>query len=250
MATGLTAIHPLNGREVPIYIANFVLMDYGTGAVMAVPAHDQRDFEFATKYGLDIIPVIKPADGSELDVSEAAYTEKGVLFASGEFDGLDFQAAFNAIAAKLEAEGKGKKTVNFRLRDWGVSRQRYWGAPIPMVTTEDGQVHPVPADQLPVILPEDVVMDGVTSPIKADKEWAKTTFNGEPALRETDTFDTFMESSWYYARYCSPQADDILDPEKPTTGYLLISTSVVLNTRVCTCSIHASSTNCCVTRVM
>ncbi|EHV9036600.1 leucine--tRNA ligase [Vibrio vulnificus] len=214
MATGLTAIHPLNGREVPVYVANFVLMDYGTGAVMAVPAHDQRDFEFATKYGLDIIPVIKPIDGSELDISEAAYTEKGVLFDSGEFDGLEFQAAFDAIAAKLEAEGKGTKTVNFRLRDWGVSRQRYWGAPIPMVTTEDGEVHPVPADQLPVILPEDVVMDGVTSPIKADKEWAKTTFNGEPALRETDTFDTFMESSWYYARYCSPQADDILDPEK------------------------------------
>lgn len=214
MATGLTAIHPLNGREVPVYVANFVLMDYGTGAVMAVPAHDQRDFEFATKYGLDIIPVIKPADGSEIDISEAAYTEKGVLFDSGEFDGLEFQAAFDAIAAKLEAEGKGTKTVNFRLRDWGVSRQRYWGAPIPMVTTEDGEVHPVPADQLPVILPEDVVMDGVTSPIKADKEWAKTTFNGEPALRETDTFDTFMESSWYYARYCSPQADDILDPEK------------------------------------
>ncbi len=181
---------------------------------MAVPAHDQRDFEFATKYGLDIVPVIKPVDGSELDISEAAYTEKGVLFDSGEFDGLEFQAAFDAIAAKLEAEGKGTKTVNFRLRDWGVSRQRYWGAPIPMVTTEDGEVHPVPADQLPVILPEDVVMDGVTSPIKADKEWAKTTFNGEPALRETDTFDTFMESSWYYARYCSPQADDILDPEK------------------------------------
>lgn len=214
MATGLTAIHPLNGCEVPVYVANFVLMDYGTGAVMAVPAHDQRDYEFATKYGLDIVPVIKPADGSELDISEAAYTEKGVLFDSGEFDGLEFQAAFDAIAAKLEAEGKGTKTVNFRLRDWGVSRQRYWGAPIPMVTTEDGEVHPVPADQLPVILPEDVVMDGVTSPIKADKEWAKTTFNGEPALRETDTFDTFMESSWYYARYCSPQADDILDPEK------------------------------------
>ena len=214
MDTGLRAIHPLNGREVPIFVANFVLMDYGTGAVMAVPAHDQRDYEFATKYNLDIIPVIKPEDGSDVDVSEAAYTEKGVLFDSGEFDGLAFQEAFDAIAAKLEAEGKGKKTVNFRLRDWGVSRQRYWGAPIPMVTTEDGEVHPVPADQLPVILPEDVVMDGVTSPIKADKEWAKTTFNGEPALRETDTFDTFMESSWYYARYCSPQADDILDPEK------------------------------------
>ncbi|MGR6861006.1 leucine--tRNA ligase [Aliivibrio salmonicida] len=214
MDTGLTAIHPLNGRVVPVFVANFVLMDYGTGAVMAVPAHDQRDYEFATKYSIDIIPVIKPEDGSDVDVSEAAYTEKGVLFDSGEFDGLAFQDAFDAIAAKLESEGKGKKTINFRLRDWGVSRQRYWGAPIPMVTTEDGQVHPVPADQLPVILPEDVVMDGVTSPIKADKEWAKTTFNGEPALRETDTFDTFMESSWYYARYCSPQADDILDPEK------------------------------------
>jgi leucyl-tRNA synthetase len=213
MATGLTAIHPLNGREVPIYVANFVLMDYGTGAVMAVPAHDQRDYEFATKYGLDIVPVIKPADGSELDISEQAYTEKGILFDSGEFDGMDFQTALDAIATKLEAEGHGYKTVNFRLRDWGVSRQRYWGAPIPMVTTEDGEVHPVPADQLPVVLPEDVTMDGVTSPIKADKEWAKTTFNGEPALRETDTFDTFMESSWYYARYCSPQADEMLDSD-------------------------------------
>lgn len=213
MDTGLTAVHPLNGREVPIFVANFVLMDYGTGAVMAVPGHDQRDYEFATKYGLDILPVIKPEDGSDLDISEAAYTEKGVLFNSGEFDGLAFKEAFDAIAAKLESENKGKKTVNFRLRDWGVSRQRYWGAPIPMVTTEDGEVHPVPADQLPVILPEDVVMDGVTSPIKADKAWAETTFNGEPAQRETDTFDTFMESSWYYARYCSPQADEMLDSE-------------------------------------
>ncbi|WP_325893587.1 leucine--tRNA ligase [Grimontia sp. NTOU-MAR1] len=213
MATGLTAIHPLNGREVPVYVANFVLMDYGTGAVMAVPAHDQRDFEFATKYGLNIEPVILAEDGNAPDISEAAHTEKGALFNSGEFDGLSFEQAFDAIAAKLESEGKGHKTVNFRLRDWGVSRQRYWGAPIPMVTTEDGEVHPVPADQLPVILPEDVVMDGVTSPIKADKTWAETTYNGQPALRETDTFDTFMESSWYYARYCSPKADEILDSE-------------------------------------
>ncbi|MEZ8027050.1 leucine--tRNA ligase [Enterovibrio norvegicus] len=213
MDTGLKATHPLNGREVPIFVANFVLMDYGTGAVMAVPGHDQRDFEFATKYGLDITPVILAEDGNAPDISEAAHTEKGVLFNSGEFDGLAFEAAFNAIAAKLESEGKGHKTVNFRLRDWGVSRQRYWGSPIPMVTTEDGQVHPVPADQLPVILPEDVVMDGVTSPIKADKTWAETTFNGEPALRETDTFDTFMESSWYYARYCSPKADQMLDSD-------------------------------------
>ncbi|PML77671.1 leucine--tRNA ligase [Enterovibrio norvegicus] len=213
MDTGLKAIHPLNGREVPIFVANFVLMDYGTGAVMAVPGHDQRDFEFATKYGLDITPVILAEDGNAPDISEAAHIEKGVLFNSGEFDGLVFEAAFDAIAAKLESEGKGHKTVNFRLRDWGVSRQRYWGSPIPMVTTEDGQVHPVPVDQLPVILPEDVVMDGVTSPIKADKTWAETTFNGEPALRETDTFDTFMESSWYYARYCSPKADQMLDSD-------------------------------------
>ncbi|CZF85538.1 leucine--tRNA ligase [Grimontia marina] len=213
MDTGLKAVHPLNGREVPIFIANFVLMDYGTGAVMAVPGHDQRDFEFATKYGLNIEPVILAEDGNAPDITEAAHTEKGVLFNSGEFDGLSFEQAFDAIAAKLESEGKGHKTVNFRLRDWGVSRQRYWGSPIPMVTTEDGEVHPVPADQLPVILPEDVVMDGVTSPIKADKTWAETTYNGQPALRETDTFDTFMESSWYYARYCSPKADEMLDSE-------------------------------------
>ena len=207
MATGLYAIHPLNGRKVPVYVANFVLMGYGTGAVMAVPAHDQRDYEFANKYGIDIVPVIRPADGSELDVSEMAYTEKGLLFNSDEFDGLDFSAAVDAIAAKLVATGQGTKKVNFRLRDWGVSRQRYWGAPIPMLTLEDGTIVPTPADQLPVILPEDVKMDGIQSPIKADKEWAQTTFNGQPALRETDTFDTFMESSWYYARYCSATSE-------------------------------------------
>ncbi|KKA46282.1 leucine--tRNA ligase [Salinivibrio sp. KP-1] len=212
MATGLYATHPLNGRRVPIFVANFVLMDYGTGAVMAVPAHDQRDFEFASKYGLDIEPVILDENGNAPDLSEQAHTEKGKLFNSGEFDGLDFDAAFDAIAAKLESLGKGQKTVNFRLRDWGVSRQRYWGAPIPMLNTEDGDVVPVPTDELPVILPEDVVMDGVQSPIKADKQWAQTQYQGKPALRETDTFDTFMESSWYYARYCSPQADQMLDP--------------------------------------
>ncbi len=213
VATGLNAIHPLTGKEVPIWVGNFVLMNYGTGAVMSVPAHDQRDYEFAKKYNLAIEAVIKPVD-SEVDISEAAYTDKGVLFNSAEFDGLEFQAAFDAIDAKLTAEGKGKRQVNFRLRDWGVSRQRYWGAPIPMVTLEDGTVMPTPAEQLPVILPEDVVMDGIQSPIKADKEWAKTEVNGQPALRETDTFDTFMESSWYYARYCSPHADQMLDPAK------------------------------------
>ncbi|TAA43715.1 MULTISPECIES: leucine--tRNA ligase [Corallincola] len=215
MATGLYAIHPLSGKQVPIWVANFVLMDYGTGAVMAVPAHDQRDYEFASKYGLDIVQVIKPADGSDQDVSEAAYTEKGVLFASGEFDGLEFEAALDAIAAKLTSLGKGQKTVNFRLRDWGVSRQRYWGSPIPMLTTEAGDTVPAPADSLPVVLPEDVVMDGVKSPIKADLSWSQTEYQGQPATRETDTFDTFMESSWYYARYCSPHTDDaMLDPAK------------------------------------
>ncbi|AQS39461.1 leucyl-tRNA synthetase [Shewanella psychrophila] len=217
VATGLYATHPLTGKQVPIWAANFVLMNYGTGAVMSVPAHDQRDYEFAIKYGLAIEGVIKPSD-SELDISEVAYTEKGVLFNSGdsfpELDGLDFQGAFDAIDARLTAEGKGKRQVNFRLRDWGVSRQRYWGAPIPMVTLADGTVVPTPEDQLPVILPEDVVMDGIQSPIKADKEWAKTTYNGEEAFKETDTFDTFMESSWYYARYCSPHADQMLDPAK------------------------------------
>lgn len=214
IATGLYAVHPLDGRQVPIYIANFVLMHYGTGAVMAVPAHDERDHEFATQYQLPIRPVIRPVDHSEIDVTQAAFTEAGVLFNSGAFDGLTSSQAFDAIADRLVELGKGQRTVNFRLRDWGVSRQRYWGAPIPMVTTEDGEVHPIPEDQLPVILPEDVVMDGVISPIKADKSWAETSFNGKPAWRETDTFDTFMESSWYYARYCSPQAEDILDPSK------------------------------------
>ncbi|GIU09211.1 leucine--tRNA ligase [Shewanella morhuae] len=213
VATGLFAIHPLTGKQVPIWAANFVLMNYGTGAVMSVPGHDQRDFEFAKKYDLAIEAVIKPVDG-EVAIDEAAYTEKGILVNSGEFDGLDFEAGFNAIANKLVAEGKGKRQVNYRLRDWGVSRQRYWGAPIPMVTLADGTVIPTPADQLPVLLPEDVVMDGIQSPIKADKEWAKTQVNGQDALRETDTFDTFMESSWYYARYCSPHANEMLDPAK------------------------------------
>tara|TARA_R110001583_G_scaffold42029_2_gene133601 strand:+ start:1368 stop:3947 length:2580 start_codon:yes stop_codon:yes gene_type:complete len=212
--TGLKAIHPITGEEVPVWTANFVLMGYGSGAVMSVPAHDQRDYEFAKEYGLDIKAVIKPSD-TEVDVSEQAYTEKGVCFDSGEFDGLDFTAAFDAVEAKLVSENKGKRQVNFRLRDWGVSRQRYWGAPIPTLTLEDGTVVPVPEDQLPVILPENVTMNGITSPIKADLEWAKTTYKGQPATHETDTFDTFMESSWYYARYCSPDStDQMLDPAK------------------------------------
>ena len=215
MATGLFAIHPLTGEKLPIWVANFVLMHYGTGAVMAVPAHDQRDFEFAQKYGLPIKQVIAPLADEEIDLTKQAFVEHGKLVNSAEFDGLDFDAAFNGIADKLEKLGVGKRQVNYRLRDWGVSRQRYWGAPIPMLTLPNGETVPAPIEDLPIILPEDVVMDGVKSPIKADPNWAKTTFNGEPALKETDTFDTFMESSWYYARYTSPSyAEGMLDKDE------------------------------------
>ncbi len=216
MPTGFTALHPLTGREVPVMVANFVLMDYGSGAVMAVPGHDQRDWEFATKYGLPIEQVIAAAEGDEVDLSKEAYTEKGTLVNSGEFDGLDFEAAFDAIAAKLESEGKGKITINYRLRDWGVSRQRYWGAPIPMISCDSCGDVPVPEDQLPVVLPEDVEFDGVGSPIKKMPEFYETTCPkcSGAATRETDTFDTFMESSWYYARYaCRNQNEAMLDKE-------------------------------------
>ena len=215
MATGLFAIHPLTGEKLPIWVANFVLMHYGTGAVMAVPAHDQRDFEFAQKYSLPIKQVIAPLADEEIDLTKQAFVEHGKLVNSAEFDGLDFESAFNGIADKLEKLAVGKRQVNYRLRDWGVSRQRYWGAPIPMLTLENGDVVPAPMEDLPIILPEDVVMDGVKSPIKADPNWAKTTLNGAPALKETDTFDTFMESSWYYARYTCPQYQNgMLDAEE------------------------------------
>ncbi len=212
LKTGFKAIHPLNGKEVDVWVANFVLMEFGTGAVMAVPAHDQRDWEFAQQYGIDIQQVIEPAAGEEIDLTAAAYTEKGKLVNSGEFDGLEFEAAFDAVAAKLAELGKGEIKVNYRLRDWGVSRQRYWGAPIPVIRTADDKMVPTPADMLPVELPTDVVMDGVNSPIKNNPDFENITLNGESAFRETDTFDTFMESSWYFARYCSPKADQMLDP--------------------------------------
>ncbi len=260
MATGLWAIHPITGEDVPIYVANFVLMGYGTGAVMAVPAHDQRDWEFAKTYGLPVHPVIVDAtvrdaleeinshvadhddpmavalgqhgaiDVFEIDAAvavvkeylrrieeEGAQTERGWLINSGDFNGMDFDQAFEAIASELEADGAGQRRVNFRLRDWGVSRQRYWGCPIPVIHCAACGSVPVPEDQLPVILPEDVAdafaTGDVHSPIKSDPAWRTTTCPscGGPAERETDTFDTFMESSWYYARYTSPGAPDMVD---------------------------------------
>ncbi|WP_156503848.1 class I tRNA ligase family protein, partial [Oleiphilus sp. HI0066] len=213
LPTGFKAIHPITGEEVPIWAANFVLKDYGSGAVMSVPAHDERDHEFAKTYKLPIKQVIASEEVEELDIHESAYTDKGVLVNSGEFTGLTSAEAFEAIVKHFEEAGTGSRKVNYRLRDWGVSRQRYWGAPIPMKYLEDGTEIPVPLEELPVQLPEDVELDGVKSPIKSDPEWAKTSHNGATAFRETDTFDTFMESSWYYARYCSPNSDDqMLDP--------------------------------------
>lgn len=212
MDTGITAIHPLTGKKVPVWVANFVLMSYGTGAVMAVPAHDERDWEFAQAYNIPVLAVISADGETEPDLSEGAFTDEGILINSGEFNGLTSAKAFDAIADALTAKGLGERKVNYRLRDWGVSRQRYWGAPIPMLTLENGDLVPVPEDDLPVVLPEDVTMDGVHSPIKSDPEWAKTSYQGQPALRETDTFDTFMESSWYYARFASPSKEAMLDP--------------------------------------
>jgi len=257
MDTGLRAIHPITGEPVPVWVANFVLMGYGTGAVMAVPAHDQRDWEFAQRYLLPIKMVV--VDRSVLDavreighdlsrgvgadpmraalsgrdtdaydtraavqvvedfeqriLTQCAFTEHGVLVNSGDYDGMDFQQALDALAARLQSEGRGQRRVNWRLRDWGVSRQRYWGCPIPVIYCPACGAVPVPEDQLPVVLPEDVVLMGTGSPIKADPEWRKCACPecGGAAERETDTFDTFMESSWYYARYTSPGAEGQVD---------------------------------------
>ena len=213
MDTGFKAIHPISGEAVPVYVANFVLMEYGSGAVMAVPGHDQRDWEFATKYDLPIKQVIKPIDPSiEYDLSKEAFTDKGELVNSGEFDGLTSEHAFKAIAFHLKEAGKGEIQVNFRLRDWGVSRQRYWGAPIPVINCDSCGSVPVPEKDLPVVLPTDVDFDGSGSPIKSMPEFYETQCPkcGKDATRETDTFDTFMESSWYYARYASRSCDNAM----------------------------------------
>jgi len=215
MPIGLSVIHPISGEEVPVFAANFVLMGYGTGAVMAVPAHDQRDWEFATQYDIPIRQVIFAKEGGDCSVEEAAYVEKGILNHSVPFDGLTSEEAFDAIADHLEKAGKGGKQVNYRLRDWGVSRQRYWGSPIPMIHCEKCGIVPVPKADLPVVLPEDVAFDATGgSPIKKMPEFSNTTCPecGGKAERETDTFDTFMESSWYYARYtCSDASEAMLD---------------------------------------
>ncbi len=215
--SGFNAIHPLTGEKVPVWIANFVLAGYGTGAVMAVPGHDQRDWEFAKKYKLPIKQVIAPLDGGDVDLEKGAFTDKGVLVDSGDFSGMTSQAAFEAMARHFESQGTGRVQTNYRLRDWGVSRQRYWGCPIPVIYCDDCGAVPVPEDQLPVVLPEDVQFDeSGGSPLKKMPAFYQTTCPqcGQGATRETDTFDTFMESSWYYARYTCPDNDQVMLDER------------------------------------
>jgi leucyl-tRNA synthetase len=216
MPLGIAAIHPLTGEEVPLWVANFVLMSYGTGAVMAVPGHDERDWEFAKKHGVEIKQVIAPADGTEIDIQEQVFIDKGVLVNSGDYDGMDYETAFNAIADHFEETGRGRRTVNFRLRDWGVSRQRYWGTPIPIIYCDDCDAVPVPEKDLPVVLPEDVTVTGTGSPLKDMPEFVNVDCPkcGKAARRETDTFDTFVESSWYFARYACPDSDTAMLDER------------------------------------
>jgi leucyl-tRNA synthetase len=216
MPLGIAAIHPLTGEEVPLWVANFVLMSYGTGAVMAVPGHDERDWEFAKKHGVEIKQVITPADGTEIDIQEQVFIDKGVLVNSGDYDGMDYETAFNAIADHFEETGRGRRTVNFRLRDWGVSRQRYWGTPIPIIYCDDCDAVPVPEKDLPVVLPEDVTVTGTGSPLKDMPEFVNVDCPkcGKAARRETDTFDTFVESSWYFARYACPDSDTAMLDER------------------------------------
>ena len=216
MPLGIDAIHPLTGEKVPVWVANFVLMGYGTGAVMAVPAHDQRDWEFARRFGLRIHQVIQPEDGSLVDMDAGAYVEHGRLINSGRFDGLDFDEAFDAIAKSFESNGRGERRVNWRLRDWGISRQRYWGCPIPLIhCAECGDV-PVPDDQLPVVLPEGLVPDGSGNPLNRNEAFLACSCPkcGKPARRETDTMDTFVDSSWYFFRFASAGNDRAMIDER------------------------------------
>jgi leucyl-tRNA synthetase len=219
--TGLTVTHPLTGDQLPVWVANFVLMDYGSGAVMSVPGHDQRDWEFARNYDIPIRQVIEPVGDEPCDLSQEAFTAYGRLVNSGEFSGQSSEQAFDAIASALEAKGLGRRQTNFRLRDWGVSRQRYWGCPIPMIHCDACGVVPVPDRDLPVVLPTDVTFEGVRSPLTTMESFYRVACPkcGGEARRETDTFDTFMESSWYFARFACPDANKPMVDER--AGYWL-----------------------------
>ena len=215
MPTGLTVTHPLTGEALPLWVANYVLMGYGEGAVMAVPAHDERDFAFAHQLGLPIKPVIRTHAGDDTPAPwQEAYADYGICIHSGKYDGLDFEQAVDAIAADLHARGLGEKKVTWRLRDWGVSRQRYWGTPIPIIHCASCGAVPVPEDQLPVVLPDHLIPDGSGNPLNKYPEFFQCACPkcGQPARRETDTMDTFVDSSWYFFRYCTPGASAMVDP--------------------------------------
>ncbi len=217
--TGLRVVHPfIEGRELPVYVANFVLMEYGTGAIFGCPAHDQRDLDFARKYGLPVVPVVAPAgvDPASVEIGTEAYTGDGVLINSGFLDGLAVDQAKREAIGRLQAMGMGEGAVNYRLRDWGVSRQRYWGCPIPVIHCEKCGIVPVPEKDLPVVLPEDVDFTGSGNPLDRHPTWKHVACPtcGAPARRETDTFDTFFESSWYYMRFCSPQSDRAFEADE------------------------------------
>ena len=216
MPLGVNALHPFTGERIPVWVANFVLMGYGTGAVMAVPAHDQRDWEFARRYGLRIHQVIQPEDGSLVDMDSGAFVEHGWLINSGQFDGLDFDEAFDAFAKSVEAHRRGRRRVNYRLRDWGISRQRYWGCPIPLVHCDACGDVPVPDEQLPVVLPEDLVPDGSGNPLAKSAAFLACDCPrcGRPARRESDTMDTFVDSSWYFFRFASAGNDRAMVDER------------------------------------
>ncbi|MDD9863168.1 MAG: leucine--tRNA ligase [Gammaproteobacteria bacterium] len=212
---GVEAVHPVSGERLPVWVANFVLMSYGAGAVMGVPAHDRRDWEFARKFGLPIRQVVFPADGGGAEVSEGAFLEPGVLVNSGCFDGLSSAQAFDAVAERLRRQGRGSRKTHYRLRDWGISRQRYWGCPIPILYDRQGRARPVPEQDLPVLLPEGVTPQGRGSPLGELPEFREAPLaEGETGSREIDTFDTFVESSWYYARYCCPDRDGAMLDER------------------------------------
>ena len=214
IASGLYATHPLTEEKLPIWIANFVLMDYGSGAVMAVPGHDQRDWEFARKYQLEVKQVIDSADDEVVDLEKQAFISPGRLMDSGRFSGLSSAEAFEEILSELANLGRGREQINFRLRDWGVSRQRYWGCPIPVIHCDSCGVVGVPEEDLPVVLPTEVKFQGVRSPLLDMNDFLQVACPkcGKQARRETDTFDTFMESSWYYARFASPDSNSMVDP--------------------------------------
>jgi len=217
MPTGLSVTHPLSGEQIPVWVGNYVLMSYGDGAVMGVPAHDERDYEFATKYGLAIKPVIRHAAGDTVPAPwKPEYAEYGTNINSGKYDGLGFNASVNAVAADLEAKGLGDKHVQWRLRDWGISRQRYWGCPVPIIHCKDCGDVPVPEEDLPVVLPEDLVPDGTGNPLNKLASFVdcKCPSCGQPARRETDTMDTFVDSSWYFARYACPDNDQSMVDER------------------------------------